>query len=306
MSHNRASLEAADLEAIPHEKTGVIHNEHQRGGLSSEDFEFLRTFPEDLKKRIIRKWRLVPMLVLLYLIAYLDKTNIGNAKIEGLTEDLNLKGIQYNIVVAIFFIPFVLFAKRYFMRFKRPSWYMGGIVVAWGIVMTMTGIVQNYGGLLTIRFLLGIFEAGFLPGAILIISNWYLPNGTQVRIAILYTSAATGGAFSGLLALSIAKMDGVAGLEGWRWIFIIEGIFTVIVGVMCIFLLCDTPALSTKWLEADEIRYLELRQLSRRSTSPSEYKDGDSHFNLAIFKDILFDNKIYLLTFANWSNAVPN
>ncbi|KAK7428125.1 hypothetical protein QQZ08_005364 [Neonectria magnoliae] len=101
-------------------------------------------------------------------------------------------------------------------------------------------------------------------------------------------------------------MDGVAGLEGWRWIFIIEGILTVIVGVMCIFLLCDTPALSTKWLEADEIRYLELRQLSRRLTSPSEYKDGDSHFNLAIFKDILFDYKTYLLTFANWSNAVPN
>lgn len=100
-------------------------------------------------------------------------------------------------------------------------------------------------------------------------------------------------------------MDGVAGLEGWRWIFILEGIFTVIVGVMCVFLLCDTPALSTKWLDAEEIRYLELRQLSRRATAPNEYKDS-TNANLAIFKDILFDYKIYLLTFANWSNAVPN
>ncbi|CAM1506074.1 Fc.00g057150.m01.CDS01 [Cosmosporella sp. VM-42] len=171
--------------------------------------------------------------------------------------------------------------------------------------MTLTGLVQNYGGLLAIRFLLGIFEAGFLPGAILIISNWYLPNETQVRIAILYTSAATGGAFSGLLAFAIAKMDGVAGLEGWRWIFILEGIFTVFVGVLCFFFLCDSPALSTRWLDAQEIRYLELRQLRRRVTTPGEYKD-EKGFNSSIFKDILFDYKIYLLIFANWSNAVPN
>lgn len=149
-------------------------------------------------------------------------------------------------------------------------------------------------------------RAGFLPGAILIISNWYLPNETQVRIAILYTSAATGGAFSGLLAFAIAKMDGMAGLEGWRWIFILEGLFTVTVAIMCIFLLCDSPALSTGWLEADEIRYLELRQLGRRVTSPSEYRDGDGNSMAALFKDILCDYKIYLLIFANWSNAVPN
>lgn len=150
------------------------------------------------------------------------------------------------------------------------------------------------------------FRAGFLPGAILIISNWYLPNETQVRIAILYTSAATGGAFSGLLAFAIAKMDGMVGLEGWRWIFILEGIFTVIVAVMCFFLLCDSPALSSKWLEADEIRYLELRQLRRRVTTPGEFKDGGSHFNLQIFKDLFCDYKLYLLIFSNWSNAVPN
>jgi len=125
-------------------------------------------------------------------------------------------------------------------------------------------------------------------------------------VAILYTSAATGGAFSGLLAFAIAKMDGLAGLEGWRWIFILEGIFTAVVGVMCFFLLCDSPALSTSWLDAEEIRYLELRQLNRRVVRPGEYRDSDTHFNLALFKDILTDYKMYLLIFANWSNAVPN
>ncbi|KAF4470295.1 hypothetical protein FALBO_2811 [Fusarium albosuccineum] len=281
----------SDIERVSHEKTGIMHSEHQRGGLSQDDLDFLRLFPEDRKKIIIRK------------------VDARNAKIEGMTEDLELKGIQYNIVVAIFFIPFVLCevpSNMILHRFKRPSWYMGGIVFAWGTIMTLTGIVQNYAGLLAIRFLLGIFEAGFLPGAILIISNWYLPNETQVRIAILYTSAATGGAFSGLLAFAIAKMDGMAGLEGWRWIFIIEGMFTVVVAILCVFLLCDSPALSTRWLDADEIRYLELRQLSRRATTPGEYKENDSHFNASIFKDILFDYKIWFLFFANWSNAVPN
>ncbi|RKL19719.1 hypothetical protein BFJ68_g3198 [Fusarium oxysporum] len=274
------------------EKSGIMHNEHAQGGLSQEDADFLNNFPEERKKAVIRK----------------VDTNIGNAKIEGMTDDLHLKGIEYNIVTAIFFIPFVLCevpSNMILHKFKRPSWYMGGIVFCWGVIMTLTALVQNYAGLLVIRFLLGIFEAGFLPGAILIISNWYLPNETQTRIAILYTSAATGGAFSGLLAFAIAKMDGMAGMEGWRWIFLIEGLFTVVVAIMCVFLLCDSPALSTRWLDADEIRYLELRQLSRRATVPMDYKEND-HFNLRLFKDILMDYKIWLLFFANWSNAVPN
>ncbi|CAG9981101.1 unnamed protein product [Clonostachys byssicola] len=310
MAAVRASTGSRDLEQVPTEKDTAVHAEFRRGGLSQEDAGFLANFSEERKKKIIRKvdWRLVPMLVLLYLMAYLDKTNIGNAKIEGLVEDLNMKGIEYNVAVAIFFIPFILCevpSNMILHKFKRPSFYIGVIVLAWGIIMTLTGIVHNYGGLLAIRFLLGIFEAGFLPGAILIISKWYLPNETQTRIAILYTSAATGGAFSGLLAFAIAKMDGMAGLEGWRWIFIIEGIFTVAVGVMCFFLLCDTPALSAGWLEPEEIRYLELRQLARRVTSPGEYKEDD-HFNWALFKDVFMDFKIYLLIFTNWSNAVPN
>ncbi|QGI77157.1 unnamed protein product [Fusarium fujikuroi] len=278
------------------EKSGIMHNEHAQGGLSQEDADFLNNFPEERKKAIIRK------------VDSQWLTSVGNAKIEGMTVDLHLKGIEYNIVTAIFFIPFVLCevpSNMILHKFKRPSWYMGGIVFCWGVIMTLTALVQNYAGLLAIRFLLGIFEAGFLPGAILIISNWYLPNETQTRIAILYTSAATGGAFSGLLAFAIAKMDGMAGLEGWRWIFLIEGLFTVVVAIMCVFLLCDSPALSTRWLDADEIRYLELRQLARRATVPMDYKEND-HFNLRLFKDILMDYKIWLLFFANWSNAVPN
>ncbi|KAK1998772.1 major facilitator superfamily transporter [Colletotrichum falcatum] len=246
------------------------------------------------------------MLVVLYLMAYLDKTNIGNAKIEGLLGSLGMTGVQYNVAVSVFFIPFVLAevpSNMVLHLFKRPSLYIGGIVTCWGIVMTCNGVVQSYGGLIAVRIFLGLFEAGFLPGAILIISKWYLPNETQTRIALLYTSAASGGGFSGLLAYGISHLNGVGGYEGWRWIFIIEGLATVAIGVMCFFFLIDSPALSN-WLDDDEKRYLILRQESRRVVRPDEFRD--SHFDKQAFISVLTDWKIYLLILVNWSNAVPN
>ncbi|KAJ0319209.1 hypothetical protein Brms1b_003904 [Colletotrichum noveboracense] len=223
MTAARASSDRSDIEHVAQEKDSVAHNEFQQNsGMSPEDADFLANFPEERKKKAVRKvdFRLVPMLVLLYLMAYLDKTNIGNAKIEGLLDSLHMTGVDYNIALSVFFIPFVLAevpSNMVLHMFKRPSLYIGGIVTCWGIVMTCNGVVQNFGGLVAVRIFLGLFEAGFLPGAILIISKWYLPNETQTRIAILYTSAASGGAFSGLLAFAIAKMDGVGGYEGWRW-----------------------------------------------------------------------------------------
>lgn len=90
------------------------------------------------------------------------------------------------------------------------------------------------------RFFLGLAEAGFFPGAILIVSQWYAPNEVGVRIALFYTSSALAGAFSGFLAFAIAKMHGLGGLEGWRWIFLIEGLVSVAVGMACPWILIDS------------------------------------------------------------------
>lgn len=107
-------------------------------------------------------------------------------------------------------------------------------------------------------------RAGFFPGAIYLCSYWYMPKDLATRISYFYCASALSGAFSGLLAAAIAKMDGVGGQEGWRWIFILEGLATVLLGVATFFFLIDTPALSTRWLEPEEIRYLELSMVIKQ------------------------------------------
>lgn len=206
------------------EKLAAIHRDVlQTQEMTTDDAAFLASISEDERKRILRKidWRLVPMLFLLYLISFIDRANIGNAKIEGLLETLDMSGQQYNVALAIFFIPYTLAeipSNMILNLFRRPSVFMGSIVFAWGIIMMCMGFVHGFAGLCITRVLLGLFEAGFFPGAVLIISKWYLPGESQTRIALFFTASALAGAFSGLLAFGISKMDGTAGYEGWRWV----------------------------------------------------------------------------------------
>ncbi|KAF4865654.1 putative transporter [Colletotrichum siamense] len=286
-----------------------VHQE-VAGELTPEDQAFLDNFPEERKKRVMRKldWRLVPLLGLLYLISFLDRANIGNAKIEGLPEDLNLTGQQYNIALCVFFITYILFevpSNMLLLKFKRPSTYMGILVTGWGTIITLTGLVQNFEGLVAVRVLLGVFESGFFPGAVYTISRWYLPHETQTRIAIFYSASALAGAFSGLLAFVIVRMDGLAGIAGWRWIFIIEGIASVVAGVATFFLLIDTPALSTRWLDADERKYLELRQYAVQGNS-IRVREAEKTRKWEILRSVLLDWQLYLQALVYWSNTVPN
>ncbi|KAH6874389.1 major facilitator superfamily domain-containing protein [Thelonectria olida] len=266
----KSSIDKSDIDVTDH-KPSHLENASEAidiagfrvFGIDPDDADFFTNFPEEKRKKVFHKLdiRLVPMLALLYLICHIDRANIGNAKIEGMVDDLGMTGVQYNTVLSIFFIPYVLFeipSNIVLKKFKRPSMYLGILTTCWGIIMTCTGFVKSFGGLMTTRVLLGIFEAGFFPGAIYLCSYWYMPKDLSVRISYFYCASALSGAFSGLLAAGIAEMDGVGGYEGWRWIFILEGLATVVLGVACFFLLIDTPALSTRWLEPDEIRYLEL------------------------------------------------
>ncbi|KAK2026761.1 major facilitator superfamily transporter [Colletotrichum zoysiae] len=214
------------------------------------------------EKKILRKMdtRLIPMLALLYLLSFLDRGNIGNAKIEGLQEDLNITPDQYNLCLTVFFFTYAAFEvpSNLLLKKLRPSVWLPTIMVSWGVVMTLMGIVKNYHGLLVARIFLGLAEAGLFPGVSYYLTMWYCRHEIQFRQALFFSAASIAGAFSGLLAFGIAKMDGVAGLEGWRWLFILEGILTVLVAFMAFFTLHDFPE-TAKFLSEEERAFVVHR-----------------------------------------------
>ena len=117
-----------------------------------------------------------------------------------------------------------------------------------------------------------------------------MPKDLATRISYFYCASALSGAFSGLLAAGIAQMDGVAGQAGWRWIFLLEGLATVLLGVACFFFLIDTPALSTRWLKPDEIRYLELSMFIKQGGAFQEESGG----KLRDLKKVLMNWRVYV------------
>ncbi|KAL9607014.1 MAG: hypothetical protein Q9204_009385 [Flavoplaca sp. TL-2023a] len=150
-------------------------------------------------------------------------------------------------------------------------------MVAWGTVMTLMGVVQDFEGLLISRLFLGITEAGLYPGVAYYITMWYCRTEAQFRQAMFFSAASVAGAFSGLLAFGIAKMDGVGGYEGWRWIFILEGILTVVVAVIAFFTIYDFPE-TAKFLTEPERAWVVHRLRYQGSKDSGQMVAESEHF----------------------------
>ncbi|KAI0064095.1 MFS general substrate transporter [Artomyces pyxidatus] len=187
--------------------------------------------PED--RKLLRKvdLRLIPILTLLYLLSFLDRSNIGNAKIDGLATDLHVSPPAYNTALALYFIAYVTFeipANIILKRFNPRIW-LPTLTFAWGVASVAQGLITNQAGLFGIRILLGATEAGLFPGVIYVFSVYYRRQERHWRVAIFFGGAALAGAFGGILAYAIGKMEGVGGKRGWQWIFILEGLLTIMV-----------------------------------------------------------------------------
>lgn len=243
-------------------------------------------YPDIDEKKLLLKMDLhiLPTLALLYLLSFLDRGNIGNANIEGLSEDLNLVGNQYSLCLTIFFITYCVFEvpANAILKVLRPSIWLPSIMIAWGIVMTLMGIVQGFTGLFIARLFLGVTEAGLFPGVAYYLTQWYRRGEMQFRQAMFFSAASIAGAFSGLLAFGIAKMDGVGNLEGWRWIFILEGIVTVIVAIASFFLLYDYPDTATFLNERERLFVIHRLKYDQNSadTSDSDGENGRAHISV--------------------------
>lgn len=146
-------------------------------------------------------------------LCFLDRTNIGNARLDHLEQDLGLHGLQYNDCLAILF-PFYIAAEipsNIMMKRTRPSIWLTFIMFFWSLSMVCQGFVSNYSGLMTTRVFLGVFEGGLFPGVNFYITQWYVRSECGFRMALFFSAATLAGAFGGILARGIAEMSGVGG-----------------------------------------------------------------------------------------------
>ncbi|PYH76906.1 MFS transporter [Aspergillus uvarum CBS 121591] len=230
----------------------------------------------NIDRRLLRKLdlRLIPWLSLLYLASFLDRTNIGNAKLDGLQQALNMSNAQYNASLTVFFVSYSVFEPltNVLLKRTRPSLFIPTIIVLWGICMTTMGLVHNYGGLITARWFLGLAEAGLFPGISYYLSCWYKRSEFGIRMAIFFSAAALAGSFGGLLAAAIAKMDGVGGKQGWAWIFILEGLATVVIGVLSYWLVYDFPDRAAFLSEDERKRVLQRLAADKQASGLREHE----------------------------------
>jgi MFS family permease len=228
---------------------------------------------------------LIPWLCLLYLASFLDRTNIGNAKIAGLTKDLHMTGSQYNLTLTIFFISYAGFEPltQILLKRFRPSIFIPVIMTLWGIVMVTMGLVHNFSGLMAARWFLGMAEAGLFPGVNYYLSCWYKRSEFGIRAAIFFSAAAVAGSFGGLLAAAIENMDGVGGKPGWAWIFILEGLATVVLGIISFWMVHDFPD-EAKFLSLDDRRRV-IRRLKEDDQSSAEHEEFKWAYMWASLRD---------------------
>lgn len=204
--------------------------------------------------------RVLPILSLLFLCSFLDRTNVGNAKIIGLVEDLNMTNLQYNQGLAVFYATYIASELPSNLILKRltPRLWLSLLACAWGIVTMCLGFVQSFASFAAVRAVLGITEGGLLPGMVLYLSGLYTRGEMALRIGIFYTAASLSGAFGGLLARGLSAIGPRGGLEGWRWIFIIEGLLTVLCGLLA-YLLLATNLATASFLTPEEQEFAARR-----------------------------------------------
>lgn len=203
-------------------------------------------------------WRLIPFLLVCYIVAYLDRVNVGFAKLQMLN-DLGFSDLVYGLGAGIFFVGYVLFEIPSNMVLIRvgPRVWISRIMVTWGIVSALTMFVTTPTNFYAFRFLLGVAEAGFIPAILFYLTTWF-PSSHRGKASALFLagiplSGIVGGPLSGWI---MSALNGAAGLAGWQWMFLLEGIPAILLGIVC-YLYLDNDIDSTKWLtdeEKDKIR----------------------------------------------------
>lgn len=261
----------------------VLHHAAERGQVATDKYgHSLVTIDPSVERRLRTKIDLyiVPTVALLYLFCFIDRANIGNARIAGLEKDLGLKGYDYNVVLSVFYVSYILFEipANIMCKWIGPGWFLPGTTLLFGVSSIATAFVHTRAQACAVRFLLGIFEAGMLPGIAYYLSRWYRRAELAFRLALYMTMAPLAGAFGGLLASGILKLSHFGGLHSWRMIFGIEGIITIGLAIIGFVTLTDRPA-TARWLTQDE-KDLAIARVKSERVATTEVLDKMDYIKL--------------------------
>ncbi|KAH9881011.1 hypothetical protein J1614_001504 [Plenodomus biglobosus] len=308
-----ASLEKGNTTAIERIKTD-----------SSGNAAAINQFTPEEQKRIVRKvdLRLIPTLGFMYCVSLMDRTNLGVAMVAGMGVDLKLTGQRYSLIVLLFFITYVALQPpaTVVLRKLGPRIFLPLIVVLWGIVTVGASFVKEWHTMLPLRLLLGIFEAGFFPGSAYLLSCWYKRFELQKRNTVFFLIGMMSSAFSGILGYLFSLLSGKGyqaaywlgvhygptkkapttpvsfgpGISGWRWIFLLQGVLTILIGLIGWYYIVDFPELAAKsstmqkkFLNQDEVDFIVARIEEDRHDVVAE------EFNLAKYCKGALDLKVW-------------
>ncbi|MEH1831442.1 MAG: MFS transporter [Nostoc sp.] len=248
------------------------------------------TSDEALKRKVLNKVtrRLIPLLLVLYIIAYLDRVNVGFAALQ-MNHDLGFSSTIYGFGSGVFFLGYFLFeipSNLILERIGARVW-IARISITWGVIAAGMMFVKSPFSFYLLRFFLGIAEAGFFPGIILYLTYWFPTIQRAKTIASFMTATAIAGVVGGPLSGLLLTLHGIAGLAGWQWLFLVEGLPAIVMGFVVLNYLCERPE-QAEWLEVEERFWLQERlQLE------SEHKQRHNSYTLL---QALVNPKVWLLS----------
>ncbi|KAK1573167.1 major facilitator superfamily transporter [Colletotrichum navitas] len=248
-------------ESLVHRHSNAPETTTNKVGTGSTDVRGFES-TKNIRASLVRKFdcRLIPAIFLAHLLFFLDKSNIALARINGLEQDLQLTGNQFNTALAMFFILNILFNIPGNLAVRRVGGaiWLPALVTAWGLVTTFSGFITSFSGLCATRVFLGLTESSFLGAVLIYLGFFYTADELILRVGLFYSSTALAGFLGGLLAAGLGQVR-VAGYNGWPWIFFIEGSLTVILGISLLFVLPHTPS-DAKFLSSAE-RSLAIQRM---------------------------------------------
>ncbi|KAI2609164.1 allantoate permease [Hypoxylon sp. NC1633] len=295
--------EKADIEGQLPKVTGVGAevNIDVDAALEYLNHEGTSVMTEIDEKRLVRKldWTIVPLMWAIYNLQYLDKTLINYANVMGLQEDTGITGNQFSLLATLFYVTYLAFEfpTGYLMQRLPTAKYLGANVILWGLIVTLNSAAKNWAALATLRVLLGCFESAVAPALILVTSMWYKRSEQPARVGFWYVGTGTGTIIGALTSFGFQHYESEV-FTPWQIMFLLFGLITIVVGIVAIIFLPDSP-MKSRLTREEKIWAIE--RLRENQTGVE-----NKHFKIYQVWDCFTDPQTWLIAFITVTGSIPN